>query len=48
MWINLTKTRYTWLKNPENSTKNQSEVLESLKNMNLKTVRAYNIRLSLQ
>jgi len=44
----LKKTRYTWLKNPENLTKYQSEVLESLKNMNLKTVRAYNIRLTLQ
>jgi len=44
----LKKTRYTWLKNPENLTKYQSETLESLKNMNLKTVRAYNIRLTLQ
>lgn len=44
----LKKTRYTWLKNPENLTKSQSEVLESLKNMNLKTVRAYNIRLTIQ
>jgi len=44
----LKKTRYTWLKNPENLTKYQSEVLESLKNLNLKTVRAYNIRLTLQ
>lgn len=44
----LKKTRYTWLKNPENLTKYQSEILESLKNMNLKTMRAYNIRLTLR
>jgi transposase len=44
----LKKTRYTWLKNPENLTKYQIETLNDLKNMNLKTVRAYNIRLTLQ
>ena len=44
----LKKTRYIWLKNPENLTKQQVKALKSLKDMNLKTVQAYNIKLSLQ
>jgi transposase len=44
----LRKTRYTWLKNPENLTVKQQKKLDSLKEMNLKTVRAYNLRLSLR
>jgi transposase len=45
---NLKKTRYIWLKNPDNLTEMQKETLGSLKDMNLKTVRAYNLKLSLQ
>ena len=37
-----------WLKNPDNLTEMQKETLGSLKDMNLKTVRAYNLKLSLQ
>jgi transposase len=44
----LKKSRYIWLKNPENLTKSQKVKLGSLTAMNLKTVRAYNIKLSLQ
>ena len=46
----LTGTRYIWLKNHNNLTVKQKETLESLtiSNMNLKTMRAYNIRQSFQ
>jgi len=44
----LKKTKYIWLKNPDNLTEMQKETLGSLKDMNLKTVRAYNLKLSLQ
>ncbi len=44
----LKRTRYIWLKNQYNLTKKQLKRLGSLKDMNLKTVRAYNIKLSLQ
>lgn len=44
----LKKTRYIWLKNPDNLTEKQKAQLGSLREMNLKTVRAYNIKLSLQ
>jgi len=46
----LTGTRYIWLKNYNNLTVKQKETLESLtmSNMNLKTMRAYNIRQSFQ
>lgn len=44
----LKKTRYIWLKNPDNLTEMQKDTLGSLKDMNLKTVRAYNLKLSLQ
>ena len=46
----LKNTRYIFLKNPENLTKNQSKLLEEikLKNRNLKTMRAYQIRLGFQ
>lgn len=44
----LKKTRYIWLKNPQNLSDKQRERLGPLKDMNLKTVRAYNIKLSLQ
>ena len=46
----LKGTRYIWLKNEDNLTKKQKEILKecSMSNMNLKTVRAYNIRKSFQ
>jgi transposase len=44
----LKKTRYIWLKNPENLTSKQADSLGSLKNINLKTVRAYQMKLNLK
>jgi transposase len=44
----LKKTRYVWLKNPENLNEKQKKQLGSLRDMNLKTVRACNIKLALQ
>ena len=44
----LKNTRYLWLKNPSSLTKKQLKELGSLKDMNLQTVRAYNLKLSLQ
>jgi transposase len=47
----LKGTRYVWLKNRKNLTKKQEEKLNEilgLKNMNLKTIRAYNIKLAFQ
>lgn len=44
----LKKTRMIWLKNPSSLTEKQLETLGSLKDMNMKTVRAYNLKLSLQ
>ncbi len=44
----LKKTRYIWLKNPGNLTEKQKKQLGTLKDMNSKTVRAYNIKLSIQ
>jgi transposase len=44
----LKNSRYIWLRNPENLTKKQKASLGTLSKMNLKTVRAYNIKLSLQ
>lgn len=44
----LKKTRYVWLKNPQKLTEKQRERLESLSRLNLKTVRAYHIKLNLQ
>lgn len=44
----LKKTRYIWLKNEQNLTAKQREKLIKLKDINLKTVRAYNIKLALQ
>ena len=46
----LTGTRYIWLKNYNNLTVKQKETLESLtmSNMNIKTMRAYNIKQSFQ
>ncbi len=44
----LKRTRYIWLKNPENLTGKQLKELGSLKDMRLKTSRAYEIKLSLR
>jgi len=43
----LKKTRYLWLKNPRNLTREQKEQLEKLKRLDLKTARAYHIKLAL-
>jgi transposase len=44
----LKRTRYIWLKNPENLTEKQLKGLVSLKDMRLKTSKAYEIKLSLR
>lgn len=46
----LKKTRYAWLKNPENLSKKRQAVIDELnvKKMNLKTSRAYQIKLTFQ
>jgi len=46
----LKRTRYIWLKNPGNLKENQAATLEALqvKKLNLKTARAYHIRLNFQ
>lgn len=46
----LTKTRYVWLKNPENLTVRQAATVErlSMKKLKLKTARAYHLRLVFQ
>ena len=43
----LKKTRYLWLRNPRNLTDEQEEQLEGLKRLDLKTARAYHIKLAL-
>ena len=44
----LKKTRYLWLKNPINLSADQRRKMESLTGRNLRTSRAYQIRLTLQ
>jgi transposase len=44
----LTGSRYAWLHNPETATEKQTERLQTLTKLNLKTVRAYQIRLALR
>jgi len=44
----LKGTRYIWLKNPKNLTTKQLDAMQPLSKMNLKTLRAYNIKLNLQ
>lgn len=46
--MNPSKTRYIWLKNPQNLTAKQRKKLDSLKNEHMDTVRAYNLKLSFQ
>jgi transposase len=43
----LKKTRYIWLKNPKNLTEKQAVQLGQLKGLDLKTARAYHIKLAL-
>jgi len=43
----LKKTRFIWLKNPKNLTEQQAEKLSCLKKYDLKTARAYHIKLAL-
>ena len=43
----LKKTRFIWLKNPKNLTEEQAEQLTALKKLDLKTARAYQIKLAL-
>jgi transposase len=44
----LKKSRYVWLKNKDNLTASQRDVLGGLSGLNLKTARAYQIRLAFQ
>ena len=44
----LKKTRFIWLKNPENLTDKQSDSLNSLKELNLDTALAYQMKLNLK
>ncbi|MEW6326529.1 MAG: ISL3 family transposase [Thermodesulfobacteriota bacterium] len=44
----LKETRYLWLKNPENLTRKQRLKLNSVKEQDLKTARAYHIKLALR
>ena len=44
----LKKTRYSWLKNPGNLSAEQARTLDSLTQTNLKTARAYRLRLAFQ
>lgn len=44
----LKNSKYLWLKNEGNLSEKQKERFLDLKNQNLKTVRAYNVKLSLQ
>jgi transposase len=43
----LTKSRFLWLKNPKNLTNTQEARLEALKKLDLRTARAYQIKLAL-
>ena len=43
----LKETRFIWLKNPKNLTEKQAETLSCLKKYDLKTARAYHIKLAL-
>jgi transposase len=44
----LTRSRYAWLKNTSNLTAGQRDTIDSLSRRNLKTARAYQIRLTFQ
>jgi transposase len=44
----LERSRHAFLHSPENTTEKQKEILEKLCSLNLKTVKAYNIKLALR
>jgi len=44
----LKQTRYLWLKNPDKLTSKQRQIMDALPTHNLKTARAYQIRLTFQ
>ena len=44
----LKKSRYVWLKNKDNLSASQRDTLKGLSSLNLKTARAYQIRLTFQ
>jgi transposase len=44
----LTRSRYIWLKNPENLTAKQKEQLETLRYENLRTAKVYQMKLTFQ
>lgn len=44
----MKRSRYIWLKNPENLSDKQQASLDNLKELNLQTARAYQMRLNLQ
>lgn len=44
----LKKSRYVWLKNPENLTVEQRDILYNLEGLNLKTAKAYQMKLNLR
>ena len=44
----LKRTRYIWLKNPGNLTTKQEKTLDSLKNLNIKTAKSYQMKLTFQ
>lgn len=44
----LKETRYIWLKNPKNLTKGQKKKLKDIKGLDIKTAKAYQIKLALQ
>ena len=44
----LKKTRYIWLKNKDHLTENQVKLFKKINKMNLKTVKAYQMRIALQ
>lgn len=48
VWEALRKSRWLWRKNPENLTEQQQERLAEIKNKNLITAKAYQMRLILQ
>jgi transposase len=44
----LGKTRFIWLKNPENLSEREMQKFNSIKNLDLKTAKAYQFRIALQ
>ena len=46
--VELKRTRYIWLKNKENLRKDQKEKLEKMSKMNLKTGKAYRLKIAFQ